>query len=208
MSPEERAWWRRLPLVLVRPRRVFAALRSEDEADLAARQEPILLVILLAGMGAVLLTPAWQHLRDDDFSMEGLVIAVLTFIAGGLYGAAGYFLLGGALYIGARAMGSEAPFRTSRHLLAFAAVPVALSLFVVAPAIALAFGRDWFLRGGPDGRGADALVALGLAFVAWTAGLVVVGLRETLRLPWRGVAGALLVGGVLVAAVAVLPTAL
>lgn len=208
MTPEERAWWRRVPEVLVRPRSVFAALRSDDEADLAGRQEPILLVILLAGMGAVLLTPAWQHLRDDDFSMEGIVIAVLTFIGGGLYGAVGYFLLGGALYIGARAMGSEAPFRASRHVLAFAAVPVALSLFVVAPVIAVAFGRDWFLRGGPEGSGPDAVVALGLVFVAWAAALIVVGLRETLGLPWRGVAGALLLGAVLVAAVAVLPSAL
>jgi hypothetical protein len=208
MTPEERAWWRRVPLVLVRPRPVFAALRSDDESDLAARQEPILLVILLAGMGAVLLTPAWQHLRDEDFSMEGIVIAVLTFIGGGVYGAAGYFLLGGALHLGARAMGSEAPFRASRHVLAFASVPVALSLFVVAPAIAVAFGRDWFLGGGPEGTGPEAIVAVGLAFVAWTFALVVVGLRETLGLPWRGVAGALLLGGVLVAAVAVLPSAL
>jgi Yip1 domain len=208
MSPQERAWWRRLPLVLVRPREVFAALRSTDDADIAARQEPILLLILLAGMGAALVTPAWQHLRDDDPSMGGLVIAVLTFVGGGLYGAAAYFLLGGALHLGARGMGSAAVFRLSRHVLAFASVPLALSLFVLAPVIAVLYGRDWFFAGGPESAGADAVTALGLAFVLWALGLVVVGLRVTLALPWRGVVGALLLGGVLVAAFAVLPSSL
>jgi len=50
------------------------------------------------------------------------------------------------------------------------------------------------------------VTALGLAFVAWSTALVALGLRTTLRLPWRGVAGALLLAGVLVAAFAVLPS--
>lgn len=208
MSPEERAWWRRLPLVLVRPREVFAALRSTDDADEAARQEPILLLIFLAGMAGVLLTPAWRELLDDG-EIDGLLVVVLTFVGGGFYGAAGYLLLAGALHLGARGMGSRTRYRTVRHLLAFATVPLAVSLAVVVPVALAAFGGDWFRSGGSDeGVGRDALVALGLAFVLWSAGLVVIGLRETLGLPWRGVAGTVLLGGVLLAAVVVLPTAL
>jgi len=52
------------------------------------------------------------------------------------------------------------------------------------------------------------LTAIGLAFVAWSAVLVALGLRTTFRLPWRGVLGALLLAGVLVAAFAVLPSVL
>ena len=48
---------------------------------------------------------------------------------------------------------------------------------------------------------------IGLAFVAWSAVLVALGLRTTFRLPWRGVVGALLLAGVMVAAFAVLPQA-
>jgi Yip1 domain len=208
MSPEERAWWRRLALVLVRPRAVFAALRSTDEADEAARQEPVLLVIFVAGMAGVLLSPRWRELLDDS-EIDGLSGAVVTFIGGGLYGAAGYFLLGGALHLGARAMGSTTRYRTVRHLLALAGVPLAISFAVVLPLALAAFGGDWFRSGGDDeGAGHEALLALGLAFVAWSAALVVVGLRETVGLPWRGVVGAVVLGTVLVAALAVLPTAL
>jgi hypothetical protein len=52
------------------------------------------------------------------------------------------------------------------------------------------------------------IVGIGLAFVAWSLGLVAVGLRTTFRLPWRGVAGALGLAGVMVAALLVLPSAL
>jgi hypothetical protein len=52
------------------------------------------------------------------------------------------------------------------------------------------------------------VTALGLVFVAWSGVLVALGVRTTLRLPWRGVVGALLFAGVLVAAFAVLPSVL
>ena len=43
------------------------------------------------------------------------------------------FLLGLALWLGAKAVGVEAPFRIARQLVAFAALPIALSLVVVVP---------------------------------------------------------------------------
>ena len=134
---------------------------------------------------------------------------MVTFIGGLFYGAAGYFLLGLALWLGAKAVGVEARFRIARQLVAFAAVPFALSLVLVVPVIALRYGWDWFRTGGEDaGTGRDVVVGIGLAFAAWSLGLVVLGLRTTFRLPWRGVLGALLLAGVIVAAFAVLPTVL
>jgi hypothetical protein len=206
MSPEQRRWWRRLVVVLVRPREVFAALRSTDEDDEAARQEPVLLVVLLAGMASVLLSAAWREVLDQQ-SVDALVAVVLTFVAGGTQGAAAYFLVGGAIHLGSRGMGNPGRFRTTRHVLAFAAVPLALSLLVVAPAALLAYGDDWFRSGGADeGAGGDVLLGGGLAFGAWSVGLLVLGLRETLGLPWLGVLGTVLLGGVLLAGVAVLPS--
>ena len=206
MSPEQRLWWRRLPLVLVRPHEVFAALRSTDEDDEAARQEPVLLVVLVAGMAGAVLSPAWREVLDQP-DVDGLAALVLTFVVGGAEGAVAYFLVGGALHLGTRGMGNPGRFRTTRHIFAFSAVPLALSLAVVAPAALLAYGGDWFRLGGADeGAGGDVLLGIGLAFVAWSAGLLVVGLRETLGLPWRGVIGTVLLASVLVAGLAVLPS--
>jgi hypothetical protein len=137
------------------------------------------------------------------------VLVVLTFVGGLFYGAAGYFLLGLALWLGAKGVGVEAPFKIARQLVAFAAVPIALSAVVVVPVIVLRYGWDWFRTTGSDTSGErDVVVGIGLAFMAWSVGLVALGLRTTFRLPWRGIAGALLLAGVMVAAFAVLPTAL
>ena len=72
-------WWRRVPRVLWRPREVLVALRETDEDDEAARQEPILAIVLLAGMTAVLLMGGTLI---DDRTVDGLVAAAVTFIAG------------------------------------------------------------------------------------------------------------------------------
>ena len=65
LSPT-RAWWLRVPAMLLSPRSVFFALREEDDDDdVAARSEPLLLVIWLAGIAAVLATPTAADLLDD-----------------------------------------------------------------------------------------------------------------------------------------------
>ncbi|HKY25139.1 MAG TPA: YIP1 family protein [Gaiella sp.] len=203
-----REWWRRVPRIVTAPRPVFAALAETDDVDVDARAEPVLALTILGGMAAMLLAPGWNVM--DDWTVDWLVVAVVTFIGALFYGAAGYFLLGLALWLGAKAVGVEAPFKIARQVVAFAALPLVLSLVVVLPTILIGYGEDWFRSGGADdaGDGRTIVTAIGLAFVAWSLVLVGIGLRTTFRLPWRGVVGALLLAGVLVAAFAVLPTAL
>ena len=55
-----RRWWRLLSRVLTHPREVFVALRDDDEVDVDARSEPILAIVIVAGMAGILLTPAWE----------------------------------------------------------------------------------------------------------------------------------------------------
>jgi hypothetical protein len=204
----ERRWWRRAVEVLWRPRPVFAALADDDEDDVVARQEPVLAIILLAGIGGILLTPAWGTMLDD-WTVDWLVLAVVTFVGGLFYGAFGYLLIGLAIWLGARGVGVTGPARQARHVLAFSVVPLAVSPAVTVPAALIAFGGDFFRSGGADeGAGRAVIVGLGLGFVAWTVALLVLGLRTTYRLPWRGVVGTLALAGVLVAAFAVLPTLL
>ena len=203
-----RRWWRLVPRVVTGPADVFVALREDDEADVDARSEPILAIVILAGMAGIILTPAWGTLLNEE-SLDALVLAVVTFIGGLLYGAAGYFLLGLVVWLGARGVGVETRARKARQVVGFSALPLALSIVVTVPAIVLAFGSDWFRTGGSDdGSGRAIVVSVGLAFALWSLGLLAVGLRTTFELPWRGVVGALALAGVLVAVVAIVPSAL
>lgn len=195
-----------MPRLVTAPREVFAALASEsDDLEVDARAEPVLAVTLVAGIGGILLTSAWGHLMDDS-TVDAPVVAVITFVGGALYGAGGYFLLGFAVWLGVRGAGVEASFREARHVLAFAALPLALSPAVTVPLILAWVGGDWFRAGGDDaGTPRTVVSAVGLVFALWAAGLLAVGLRTTFRLPWRGVVTALALAGVLVAALLVVP---
>ena len=195
-----RAWWLRVPAVLLSPRSVFFALREEDEDDVAARAEPLLLVIWLAGMAAVLATPTAADILDDP-EYDTLLLAIWTFVAGGLYGVVGYFVLGFAVYFGVRLLGSLGSFRRARQTVGFALVPLALSLFLVLALRLALYGGDTFRGGGADeGSGERALLAVQLVFVAWSLALLVVGVRVTHGWTWLRAAVAVTGAAALLAA--------
>ncbi|MBA3244769.1 MAG: YIP1 family protein, partial [Actinobacteria bacterium] len=153
MSPD-RQWWLRVPAVFLSPGSVFAALRNEEQGDLDARQEPLLALVYLAGIAAVLATSTAGTLLDDA-EYDSLLVVVWAVIAGGIYGLAGYFIIGGALYLGARGLGSLGTYRRARHILGLAVAPLALSLFLVWPLELAALGSDVFRTGGSDDGAAD-----------------------------------------------------
>jgi hypothetical protein len=183
LSPE-RAWWLRVPAVLLSPRPVFFALREDDPEDVVARSEPVLLLVWLAGGASVLASPTAGGLLDNP-DYDATVFAVWTFIAGGIYGAVGYFLIGFASYFGAMLLGSEGNFQRERQLVAFALVPLALSFLVLLPVRLALYGGDTFREGGTDeGAGESALLALQLGFAAWSVGLLVVGVQVVHGWSW------------------------
>ncbi len=203
----EREWWLRVLGVLVRPRDAFLALRVTEKDDLDARQEPILLIALLAGVAGALLTPTLSRAFDpagiDGVAIDALTFAVIVFIAGAIYGAAGYFLAGGALYLGARGMGSLGGSQVARHVLAFACVPIALSVPLTLPVGLAAFGGDLFRTGGADaGTAGDLYLAYRLAFVGWSVVLLLVGVRTVYSWTWPRAAGALGLLGIFLAGLA------
>jgi hypothetical protein len=179
-----RDWWLRALLVLQRPRPVFVALRDDSKESLADRAEPVLAIVLLAGFAAVLSTATAGQLLDDS-SNDGLNVAVWTFIAGGIYGMAGYFAIGALLYGSAKALGSQGSYRRSRHVLAFAAVPIALSL-VIWPVKLAVYGESLFRSGGSDHGAAGLRVfdGLELACLLWAAVLLIVGVRSVHGWTW------------------------
>jgi len=190
--PEERAWWLRTLLVLQRPRPVFAALRDDSDDAASARQEPLLAVVLLAGIAGVLSTNEAEQVLDD-YEFDGLLLAVWAFLGGSIYGAVSYFLVGGLAYLGASFAGGIGSYRRARHVVGFAAVPLAVSL-VVWPVRLAVFGEDGFRRGGSDRGAADAVFeAIEVGFLLWVLALLVVGLRTVHGWSWpRTLAAALL----------------
>jgi hypothetical protein len=186
-SPElspDRAWWLRVPAVFLSPRAVFFALREEDPDDVGARSEPILLLVWLAGAAAVLSTPKAGGLLDKA-EWDGVLLAIWTFAMGGIYGAAGYLLVGFAVFFGARLLGTMGGFRRERQIVGFALAPLALSLVVLLPLRLALFGADTFHEGGRDeGTGESVLLALQFAFAAWSLGLLVIGVRVVHGWSW------------------------
>jgi hypothetical protein len=200
LSPE-RAWWLRVPAVLLSPRSVFFALREDDPDDVAARSEPILLVIWLAGAASVLSSPKAGELFDRA-EWDGLLLAIWVFVMGGIYGAAGYLLIGFSVFFGARLLGTLGGFRRERQIVAFAAVPLALSILVLLPLRLALYGGDTFSAGGADeGTGEGVLLALQIGFALWSLGLLVLGVRVVHGWAWLRAVAAVASGAALLAAI-------
>jgi hypothetical protein len=182
-APSERDWWARVPLVLGRPRAVFAAMRDDSDPAAQARQEPVLAIVLLAGIAGVLSTTLAAQMLDDDRRSE-LAVAFASFLGGSIYGLAGYFGLGALVYLGIALAGSPASYRSARHLLAYAAVPLAASLVLWLPRLLL-YGGDNFRTGGADaGAGGAAFDLAHTASVLWAVVLLAVGIRVVTGLGW------------------------
>jgi Yip1 domain len=201
---EDRAWLLRALLVLQSPRAVFAALRDDSDDAAGARQEPILALVWLAGMAAVLAAPALNNVMDDP-ARDAVIVAIVVFFAGGIYGLAAYWLLGAVLYGATVALGSQGSARRARHLLGFAAAPLALALVTYWPVRIAVVGKDLFRYGGSD-RG-HLFADLFYLFVVWTVVLVAVGVRTIHGWSWSRSLAAVS-GATAVAALLVLGTSL
>ena len=162
--------------MLVRPRGVLTGLRDDSDDTARDRGEAVLALVLLTGIAGVLWTPIAGKILND-VTLDWVDVAVWSFLGGGIYAVALYFVGGLLLQWLARAVGWIS-YRQARHLLAFACAPVALSLFVVWPVRLAVYGEDVFKGGGSDrGAGNSAFVSVELVFVGWALALLLFGLR-------------------------------
>jgi hypothetical protein len=200
---QEREWWLRVPAVLVDPKPVFAALRNDDRDDLDARQEPLLALVWLAGIAWVLADPVAGRIFDDP-DYDWLVAPIWAFVTGGIVGVGAYWVLGGALALGLRSLGSTGTYRRARHILGFAAVPFVFSIPVFLVRVAI-FGGDALRSGGADsGAGGTVLRVIQLSFAAWTLVLLVLGVRTVESWSWWRSLGSLVLLALFLAAFVVL----
>jgi hypothetical protein len=184
--------------VLQSPRPVFAALRDDSDEAAEARQDAAGAIIWLAGIAAVLATTVASTLLDD-VELGRLDLIVWAFLGGGLSGFTLYFLLGKVLHVGLRRLGSRGSFRRARHLLAFAAAPLALALFVYWPIRIAIYGEDLFRFDGSDGGTTGTVFAwIFYLFLVWAVVLLVIGVRTVHGWSWArsivGVAWAAAIG--------------
>ena len=181
--------------MLQHPRPVFVALRDDSHEAAGDRSEPVLAIVLLAGIALVLSTGTAGKLMDNQ-AYDGLLVAVWAFIAGGLYAIFAYFAFGALLFGVVKVLGSQGSYRRTRHLIAYAAVPIALSLVLWPFRLAL-YGEDVFRTGGSDaGTGARVFELVQLGFVAWTVVLLVIGIKAVHGWTWprAGLAVAIALG--------------
>jgi hypothetical protein len=183
-SSLQRDWWLRALMVLQAPRPVFEAMRDRSKKASEAREEPVLAIIVLAGMASVLSFSTTSREFLDDPAISGALIPILAFLGGGIYAFAGYWIGGFALMMGVRGAKGDVTYKEARHLLAYALVPLAASLFVVWPIRLAVYGSDNFRTGGYDdaGSGYWIFTGLALAFVAWSLAVLVIGVRA--RFGW------------------------
>jgi hypothetical protein len=178
-----RDWWLRTLLVLQHPRPVFVALRDDTRETSGDMAEPILLIVILAGIAGILTTGTAARLNDADSFDPGL-IAIWAFFFGAIYGAFAYFAVGGLLHVAVKWLGSLGTYRRTRHVVAFAAVPMALSLVLWPVKLAL-YGEAWFRTGGGDAHAGGAVFdLLTYVFFAWAVVLLVTGVRSVHGWTW------------------------
>jgi len=177
----QREWWLRALSVFQSPRAVFGALRDDSGEAADARQEPVMAIVILAGIAGVLSTSLAGRLLDDP-RFDGISIATWAFLGGGFYGLVVYWLGGLMVYALAQGIGARSSYRQARHVVGLAAAPVALSLLLVWPVRIAIYGGDVFRSGGSDSGLGDAIFE-GLVAVAfaWFLGLVALGLLELKR---------------------------
>jgi hypothetical protein len=180
----QQQWWLRALAVFSSPRAVFAAMRDDSTEVAEARQEPVLAIVILAGIAGVLSTTLAGRLLDLK-GFDGIDVAIWAFLGGGVYGFLVYWL--GALILHAlgRGLGSRSSYRQARHVIGFASAPLALSLILVWPVRIAVYGGDVFRAGGSDrGLGDKVFEALVVAAFVWMLGLVVVGARALNGWSW------------------------
>jgi hypothetical protein len=191
-----RAWWLRTLLVARAPRVVFAALRDDSREAAEDRQEPVASAAFFVGLALTVISPTASTFADDP-ARAGIVIPVWLFLAGLLVGIFNYWIGGGVLFVALNLLGGEGSYRRSRHLLALAAVPIALSLVLLPVRLAL-YGEDVFRSGGSD-SGVHVFTALELGFAVWALALLGIGIRTVERWSWPRTAAAVAVFAALAA---------
>ncbi len=121
----QKEWWLRTLAVFQSPRGTFAALRDDSDEAAEARQEPVMAIVILAGIAGILTTSLAGRLLDDP-NNDSLNVAIWAFFGGAFYGLLVFWLGGLLVYAIGAAVRAHASYRQARHVVGLAMAPVAL----------------------------------------------------------------------------------
>jgi hypothetical protein len=182
----ERAWWARLPRVLVAPSEVFAELRDESREASDARQEALVAITFLAGiamfLGSVAIDPPYNRYYLD---LSAFNLTFETIVGGAVVGILNFWVFGAILYLGSRGLGALTGYRLARHIAGLATAPFVLVLLFALPVRVGLYGTNLFHDQGSDsGTGGDVFIAIDTIALLWALALALVGIRVTQRWSW------------------------
>ena len=123
-----------------------------------------------------------HHLPRRRNSRRPLTSRIWVFAAGGISGAFAYFVVGG-FSTAVRRLARTGRYRRSRHLLAFAAVPLALSLVFWPFKLAL-YGEDCSARAAGTGRRRRCSSMCWSSVLLWCVAPLVIGVRSVHGWTW------------------------
>lgn len=180
----QREWWLRTLAIFQRPELVFGGLRDDSGDAAEARAEPVAAISVLAGIAGILSTSFAGRLLDQR-GFDGVNVAIWAFFGGAVLGLTVYWFGGLIVHALARGLGGSSSYRQARHVVGFAAAPVALLLLLVWPIRLAIYGGDVFRSGGSDsGLGDKVFEALVVAAFAWMVALVIAGMRALNGWSW------------------------
>jgi hypothetical protein len=182
-ADQTRAWWLRALLVPQAPRPVFAALRDDSREAAEDRHDVVAAIAFLAGVALTLASAAAASFADDP-ARQGIVIPVWLFITGVFVASLNYWIAGGVLFLALNILGGRGSYRRARHVLAFAAVPLALSLILLPVRLAIYGGAIFRSGGGDSGAGAHVFTWLEIGFGLWALVLLAIGIRTVEGWSW------------------------
>lgn len=181
----ERESWARLRLVLTSPTQAFAGLADDSSEAADARQEPLLAVLFVSGIGMFLSLIALEPPYDRYTAFSGVTLVLQCILGGALVGISNFWFGGALVFLGTRGLGAESGYRLARHIAGLATLPFVLELVLVWPVRLALYGGDIFRAGGADeGAGGDAFLGIDALFLVWTLALVLIAVRTTQRWPW------------------------
>jgi hypothetical protein len=121
-------WLRRAALVLRRPAEAFETLRDDSREAAAERHELVVVLAFIGGVAGALAIAGAGALDGLDAAEK----LIWIFVTGFAYGFVGYWVLGWGLSFVVRRLGGVGSRRRTRHVLAFALVPLVFAVIAWA----------------------------------------------------------------------------
>ena len=167
------------------PRRMFLSI------SLARYKNYSTIVPAIAGIGLVFML--FWFIKAGDYTPSALNLLAGATVLGPAVGVVTLLVLAGGVFLFLTLARVTVRFRNLYAVLAYAFVPVMLSVFFILPLVIFSFGRYFFSMNPPPWLikpvSYYVFLGLGAVIVGWTLTLLYTGMRVLLDCRWKTAAG-------------------